>query len=291
VEQESQPGAVDRLCDVRVSGAEPAGSRVEPMDHIEVIRAESRRFAEVLAHTAPDAPCPTCPDWTASDLLWHLVEVHEFWASILETGATTDEQMQAIEDAKPQRPGTLAEMLAARERATERLCHQLARLSDREARWTWWPADQTVGFTRRMQVCEATMHRVDAELAAGVRRTAISREVAVALVNQCVDHMWAWIPDWSTQEMAGVVELLAADTGQRWVVEVGHWTGVGPQSGKAFDVPCARRAAPDAVSSAMAVAPVVDLALWAWSRGGVVQRAGDEAVVKALDAVIAEGVQ
>ena len=261
------------------------------MDHIEVIRAESRRFAEVLAHAQPDAPCPTCPEWTASDLLWHLVEVQDFWARILETGATTDEQMQAIDDDKPPRPDTIDEMLAPRERATQRLCQQLARLGDGEPRWTWWPADQTVGFTRRMQVCEATMHRVDAELAAGVRRSAISREVAAALVDQCVDIMWGWIPDWAAYEARGVVELLAADTGTRWLLEVGHWTGVGPESGRAFDLPCARRAPGDAAASAMAVGPVIDLALWAWTRGGVVQRAGDEGLVAALDALIANGIQ
>ena len=261
------------------------------MDPVNVIHSESQRFAEVLARADPGAPCPTCPDWTASDLLWHLIEVHEFWAGILETGAVTDEQMQAVEDAKPERPESIAEMLPLRERATERLCHQLVRHNDAEPRWTWWPADQTVGFTRRMQVCEATMHRVDAELAAGVRRTAIGREGAVALVDQCVDVMWGWIPDWSTQEMLGVVELLAADTGQRWVIEVGHWVGVGPESGNHFDEPCARRVAPDTPASAMAVGPVVDLALWAWSRGGVVERAGDPATVAALDALIAEGIQ
>ncbi len=261
------------------------------MDHIEVIRAESQRFAQVLADAAPDAPSPTCPDWTVSDLLWHLVEVHDFWAGILETGALTDEQMQAVEDAKPQRPETVEETLALRERATARLCHQLAVHGDAEPRWTWWPPDQTVGFTRRMQVCEATMHRVDAELAAGVRRTAIGREAAVALVDQCVDVMWGWVPEWARQDIHGVVELRAADTGQRWLMEIGRWSGVGPESGREFDLPFGRRAQPDAAASAMAVAPVVDLALWAWKRGGVVQRAGGKDLVASLDALVATGIQ
>ena len=261
------------------------------MDHIEVIRSESQRFAEVLAHAAPDAPSPTCPDWTASDLLWHLIEVQDFWAGVLATGALSDEQMQAIEAAKPERPASVDAMLPLRQRATESLCGQLARLGDHEPRWTWWPPDQTVGFTRRMQVCEATMHRVDAELAAGVRRTAIGREVAVALVDQCVDVMWGWLPDWASYEPIGVVELLAADTGHRWALEVGHWTGTGPESGKAFDWPTGHRAAPDAASSTMAVAPVVDLALWAWNRGGLIETVGDTDTLAALGTLIDHGIQ
>ena len=261
------------------------------MDHVEVIRSESQRFAEVLAHAAPDAPCPTCPEWTASDLLWHLIEVQSFWAGILATGAVSDEQKEAVDAAAPERPDTVDSMLPLRQKATESLCIALARFGDHEPRWTWWAPDQTVGFTRRMQVCEATMHRVDAELAAGVPRSAISQEVAVALVDQCVDVMWGWMPDWATYEQLGVVELLAADTGARWSLEVGHWTGTGPESGKEFDWPCARRAAPDATASAMAVAPVVDLALWAWTRGGVVETTGAAATLGALAGLIDHGIQ
>ena len=261
------------------------------MDHVEVIRSESQRFAEVLAHAAPDAPSSTCPEWTASDLLWHLIEVQSFWAGILADGAVTDDEMKAVEDAKPERPAGVDGMLPLRQRATDSLCAELARWDDHEPRWTWWPPDQSVGFTRRMQVCEATMHRVDAELAAGVRRTAITREVAVALVDQCVDVMWGFVPEWAAYERLGVVDLLAADTGQHWLLEVGHWTGTGPESGRQFDEPCGRRAAPDTVASAMVVGPVVDLALWSWTRGGLVQTAGDADTLAALTRLVAQGIQ
>ena len=54
------------------------------MDRIAIIRTEARRLADVLAVTPPDARCPTCPEWSASDLLWHLTNVHFFWAGVLE---------------------------------------------------------------------------------------------------------------------------------------------------------------------------------------------------------------
>ena len=89
----------------------------------------------------------------------------------------------------------MPELLALREQATTALLDQLGRLDDAEPRWTWWPADQTVGFTRRMQTYEATMHRVDAELTAGLSIGTIAPDVAAGAVDHAVDVMWGWLPD------------------------------------------------------------------------------------------------
>lgn len=153
------------------------------MNRLAIIDAESRRFAEVLAHTAPDARCPTCPDWTAADLLWHLTEVHLFWAAVLFRNVTAEDGVAAVEQSKPSRPDSVADLLALREGATSVLLAELSRLDDAEPRWSWFPSDQTVGFTRRMQTYEALMHRVDAELAAGLPIGAIAADVAAGAVD------------------------------------------------------------------------------------------------------------
>lgn len=263
----------------------------ETIDRIAVIRREADRFAEVLASTPPDRRCPTCPEWNAADLLWHLTEVHAFWAGVLSGNARTEADMEAVENAKPARPEGIAAMLPERERATAALLEQLTALDDAEPRWTWWDADQTVGFTRRMQTYEATMHRVDAELTAGLEISAIGDDVAAGAVDHCVDVMWGWMPDWAGHEALAVAEFVATDTGQRWLVEIGHWTGTGPESGKQFDEPRAVRAAADAQPSVTVSAPVRDLALWAWTRGGSVRITGDARGVSAVEALIANGIQ
>lgn len=263
----------------------------DTIDRLTVIRDEAQRFADVLASTAPDAHCPTCPDWNAADLLWHLTEVHSFWAAILGRNARTDEDMEAVENAKPPRPEAISDMLPVRAGATAALLEQLAALDDAEPRWSWWEPDQTVGFTRRMQTYEATMHRIDAELTAGVAVSPITAAVAAGAVDHCVDVMWGWMADWATYQPRAVVEFVASDTGQRWLVEVGHWFGTGPQSGKEFDEPRAVRAPDDAVAVATVVGPVQDLALWAWSRGGTVDITGADEGVEAVRALIANGIQ
>lgn len=256
---------------------------------MDVIRTEADRFAEVLGAADPAARCPTCSDWDATDLLWHLTDVHCFWAEILRTGAVTDEDVAVIEAAKPARPETVGELLARRDEATTALLSQLAELRDDEPRWSWWGPDQTVGFTRRMQTYEATFHRVDAELTARVPISPIAADVAAGAVDHCIDVMWGWMPPWAIYSPLATAAFAATDTDQVWTVELGHWDGVGPESGKSFDEPRAVRGAgsPDVT----VVADSEQLARWAWSRRGEVAIDGSPTGRSALERLIANGIQ
>jgi uncharacterized protein (TIGR03083 family) len=258
------------------------------MDRISVIRAESDRLADVLARAESGSPVPTCPDWTASDLLWHVVEVHDFWARILSNDVRDDAGVAEIEADKPARPAAIDDVLALRADATARLVDALGRFDDDDPRWSWWPDDQTVGFTRRMQTYEATMHRVDAELTAGVAVSPIAADVASGAIDHAVDVMWGWMPDWATYEPTVVAQFRATDTGGTWLVEVGHWFGTGPESGNQFDMPRAVRATGGEPALRVA-APVEQLARWAWTRQGSADVDGEP--TDALDALIANGIQ
>ncbi len=250
------------------------------MDRIAIVRAEAQRFADVLSKTAPDARCPTCPDWSASDLLWHLTEVHFFWAGVLERTPGPNPTSRPCSRPSPIAPNGTADLLALREQATSALLDQLGRLDDAEPRWSWWAQDQTVGFTRRMQTYEATMHRVDAELTAGLPVGPIAPDVAAGAVDHAIDVMWGWRPEGSTYAASAVVEFVASDADQRWLVEVGT----------AADWPRAVRAT-TAEPTATVTAPVVDLGLWVWTRPGTVEISGQPASVAALEAVVTNGMQ
>jgi uncharacterized protein (TIGR03083 family) len=260
------------------------------MDRHAVIAAESDRFAEVLADTPAEVRCPTCPDWDAADLLWHLTEVQLFWAGILGREVRDQAGVDAVEGSKPDRPTDTAGLLRLREEATAALLEQLGRLSDEEPRWSWWDADQTVGFTRRMQTYEATMHRVDAERTAGLPAGPIAPDVAAGAVDHCVDVMWGWLPPGTRYEPLALVELVATDSDQQWLVEVGHWTGTDTESGEKYDVPRAVRAA-GGEPTATVRATVPELALWAWNRGGTVEVTGEPPALAALQALIDYGIQ
>ncbi len=257
------------------------------MDRLGVIKAESDRFAAVLAACAADARVPACPDWDARDLLWHLTGVHHFWTGVLGTGANTEEALQAL--VLRGRPESLEELLAAREHATTALLEELAGRDDSETAWSWFEADQSVGFTRRMQTYEAALHRVDAEQAAGVEVSTLDPELAAGAVDHAVDVMWwGWEPPGATYEEQSVVELVATDTDQRWLMQLGHLTG--ESEGRAYDIPRAGRA-DSGTPAATVSAPAHDLALWIWTRGDDVRIEGDEAARQQLAGLIAHGIQ
>ena len=69
-----------------------------------------------------------------------------------------------------------------------------------------------------MQTHEATFHRVDAELAAGLPISPIASNVAADALDHAVDVMWGWLPDGATYVARAIVEFVATDVDRRWLV-------------------------------------------------------------------------
>lgn len=258
-----------------------------------LIRREADRLAAVLAQADPSSAVPTCPGWTAADLLWHLTEVEEFWSAILQADARTDADIERIEAEKAPRPdGPDAEriVLTRRAAATARLTHHLTLRTDAEPSWTWFGPDRTVGFIRRMQLHEATVHRVDAELTAGLSVTLPEAAVATDGVAHLLDVMMAasyhWIPDWARISPAATIDLVitdAPDAPPHPRVQIDRLTGTDPATGQAVTELLARRA-PDAAPAAtalphaVATGDAVALYLWGWGRGAALDHLADGAV-------------
>ncbi len=266
-----------------------AVTSVHTMDAPAEIHRQSDLFAATLAETDPVARVPTCPDWNAADLLWHLTTVHAFWAAVLRTDPQTPEELAALEAQCPARPDSIVDMLPLRRRFTEELLTELDRWSDAEPRWSWWTPDQTVGFTRRMQTCEALIHRIDAELTAGTMLTPIEPALATAAVNHAIDVMLAWQPDDAQVTSAGIVALEASDTGLRYRVEVLSWSGTNPWTQEPMTGHRLRRL-DNSEPAASARGSVADLALWLLTRPGNGVTEGDEQTLAAVRSLLAAGI-
>jgi uncharacterized protein (TIGR03083 family) len=253
------------------------------------IEEESDRFGEVLSTIDPASRVPTCPEWSAADLLKHLIEVHQFWAAVIgeRLGAAAVDE---FEQHRPALPDDLGQLLAIRRQATSDL---VAALSDRdpsEEAWSWFPADQTVGFTWRMQTHEATMHRVDAELAAGLPISPIDPEVAADGIDHVLQVMWAWAPADADRSFTGTVELRATDTDQSWLARSFRWTG--QAWGQTFDDQIGFEQVATGSADAIVSGTAENLALLVWTRAdrGIV-RSGDERVLGELRAMLNDGIQ
>ena len=103
------------------------------LDYVDHLIRESARFADVLREVPPDARVPSCPDWNADDLLWHLGEVQWFWGTIVRE-QVNGQQAEAL---KPPRPADRAGLRAFYERASHDLAEVLAATSPDTAAWTW----------------------------------------------------------------------------------------------------------------------------------------------------------
>lgn len=258
---------------------------------------ESRRFGEVLAAVDPAAKVPTCPEWSAADLLWHLTEVQWFWGSIAGGRVSDDAAIEAIEEGKPPRPDDYGELLTLFGTARERLAAAVADGPDDTPLWSW-ASEQTLRFTRRRQSHEALIHRVDAELTAGLPVTAMDAALAADGVDEVVTVMWADLPDWATFIPAkGVLALTASDAETSWLMQIGRMRGTSTRSGKTYDEPTVAVVEPGSLTAdADASATAADLDRWLWNRATEADRerithSGDPAVLDYLAVLIAEGVQ
>jgi uncharacterized protein (TIGR03083 family) len=265
------------------------GTVSQMIDRKRHIQDESDRFGAVLATTDPASRVPTCPDWTAVDLLKHLIRVHQFWATVI-GDRLTEAEISEFEKARPALPDDPAQLQDLRREATARL---LTALSDRdpdEQAWSWFPPDQTVGFTWRMQTHEVTMHRVDAELAASLPISPISPEVAADGINHVVNVMWAWAPADVERRVTGTIELKATDTDQSWLVKTFRWSGQAWGQNFNDQIGCQRADAGEPDATVAGTAENLDLLVWTRADRTMV-RSGDEHVLAEFQAMLDDGIQ
>ena len=256
------------------------------LDHLEL---ESARFAEAINGAPPEAPVPSCPDWNADDLFWHLAEVQWFWGTVVRERATGDE----AETLKPSRPGDRLGLAAFFDRASRELADVLAATPPDTPAWTW-SEDHTVGFIRRRQAHEALIHRVDAELTAH-RRTPMDPGLSADGVDEALRIMYGGVPPWGTfTPGAGTLRLRASDTGNSWLVTIGRFTGTDPGDGTSYDEPGIHAAGTDPGDPAAAevVGTAADLDCWLWHRPEytAVTPSGDPQVLAQFTSAIAPGI-
>lgn len=249
-----------------------------------LFQSESERFLVALDAADPSAAVPTCPEWTADDLLWHLGEVQHFWAAIV-----GGRMLDPSEYEQPSRPAAdgLRPFFVESHKA---LVQALAEAEDSDPAWSWFAPDQTAGFTRRRQVHEALIHRVDAELAAGAD-SSIDPALAADGVDEVLRIMLGGAPDWAeVTEQGPIGTIRCTDVDRQWLIQVQTFRGLSPNTGTNYtDEPIlAVIESGDPVFDVAGAAP--DLDRWIWNRlpPGPVELSGNSS---AFEAMIAEGLQ
>lgn len=261
------------------------------LDYLDHLARDSARFVEVLRQTPPGTRVPTCPDWDADDLLWHLSEVQWFWGTIVGRGLTTQADVEALE--RDARPDDRDGLLAFFESSSADLQRHLSATSPGNPAWTW-AEEQSVGFIRRRQAHEALIHRLDAELTAG-DRTPMDADLCTDGVDEVLRIMYAGAPPWGrfTADPAQTVRVQTTDTDSSWLVTLGQFTGT-EDDGTVHDEPDLDVAVLDTGerTAATVSGTAADLDCWLWHRPpvGEIERAGDPQVLQRVDRTIAPGI-
>lgn len=259
-------------------------TRLSHPHYLSHLETESRRFRDVLADCDPATRVPTCPDWTAADLVWHLgAEVQDFWAWVV----THRPRHPRDGYEEPPRPTAYDDLLALFDERSAALVEALRAADPVDQAWTW-AAEQTVGFTYRRQALEALVHRVDAELTAETS-SPLDPALATDGVEEILGVMYGGGPAWGTfHGLPHHLRVDVTDTDTRIWVQLGRFSGTDPEGTHHDEDDIAVVADPGVEPDAVISGPSDALLLRLWRRGDGAEThvAGDLEIVDHFRQVI-----
>jgi uncharacterized protein (TIGR03083 family) len=165
----------------------------------------------------PLGAVPGCPEWTTSDLVWHIGEVHDFWGWVVRERASAPDAY--VDPARPSAGLPAAQAFTALatfagERAAE--LHRVLAATDASTPvWTWTPQHDVDWVVRRM-AHETAVHRVDAEHAAG-RDHRLPAELAADGIDEFLEYFFDLATD-EAAPLSGSVHLHCTDADGEWTI-------------------------------------------------------------------------
>lgn len=250
----------------------------------ECLASDAARLREVVAKVDRTAPVPSCPGWTVTDLVGHVGAVYLHKVECMARGVEPESwPPEGLSEQAETDPAGLLD------RAYAALAHEFDTRSLDAPAAGWYADDRTVGFWIRRMAHETVIHRIDAELAAGVPTAPIPADLALDGIDEFL-HIFlaygtvAWL-EWAREVLAGTdgAAVRLETSGGAWVVRP---TPDGVQ------VSDAGQAITQVGDSGEAVAQVsaspADLLLWLWGRAGdeVVTVTGDAERIRELRKII-----
>lgn len=218
------------------------------LDWAGIVEAEGAALGDAAAE-GPGAAVPAAPGWDMTDLVRHVAMIHVRTSVVLRTG--TMERPSRSNGMLPDPPqdglldwyrGTLAELVA-----------DLRAIDDPDRPvYAFAPEHRRAGFWPRRMAHETTVHRVDAQQAAGRPVTPISPEVAVDGIDELFQVFVSAIGSERSPGDGRTVHLHATDGEGEWLIRF--------EPGEV--VVEARHAKGDAAVRA----PAGDLLLWLYGR-------------------------
>jgi uncharacterized protein (TIGR03083 family) len=179
------------------------------------LRADGPALRDAVAESGPDAAVPACPGWTVTDLAHHVTGLLHWVRATVARGVTDRPETGA----EPERSADWDETLDHLRRELTGTIETLEALDPDFPAWNWAPQPKRAVFWHRRMAHEISMHRWDAESAAG-RATPIETKLATDGVSEILD---TWLPAGrrtGPTDVHGVVHLVGTDAGQEWFIRL-----------------------------------------------------------------------
>ncbi|CAM5339048.1 MULTISPECIES: maleylpyruvate isomerase family mycothiol-dependent enzyme [Streptomyces] len=146
--------------------------------HVKTLAHEGSLLATAAESAGTDADVPTCPGWRVRDLLRHTGAVHRWATSFVAEGHTAPRPDGGLPDLDG------AALLAWFREGHGLLVDTLAGAAPDVRCWHFLPAPSPLAFWARRQAHETTVHRMDAESAAGGAVTGVAADFAVDGIDE-----------------------------------------------------------------------------------------------------------
>jgi uncharacterized protein (TIGR03083 family) len=177
------------------------------------IAVEAGVLRAVATSLHSDTPVPTCPGWTVQRLLRHLGRVFDMVIRVMQTA---DPRSPPPRIEPP--PG---DPLAFFDDRLPAMLDVLASTDPATPVWHFTPtAPKTAAFWSRRMAHEVTVHRIDAQAAAGTS-SAVDSDFAADGVDEVLTRLITRNTDaWAVGTHCGTVLYHAVDAGRVWTVRL-----------------------------------------------------------------------
>jgi len=140
------------------------------VDYPAAVAAQTAGFVGAVAGADLATAVPSCPGWTLADLVKHAGSVQRWFSVLLRQRIQERPTSREVDLELPEHETDYPEWLAAGAAAAAAAAAFTAAGDLNNPMWAWG-ADQHARFWVRQMLFETLLHRVDAELALGLRPT------------------------------------------------------------------------------------------------------------------------
>ena len=191
---------------------------MEIAEHVEAIGGAGQLLAQAAAAAGPDALAPSCPGWVVRDLVRHQGGVHR-WA----TGIVAGPRMQPWRVDLDEVVGTWpadADLIDWFGEGVGRLVAALSQAEPDLVCWTFLDAPSPLAMWARRQAHETSVHRVDAELAAGLPVTPFPAPLAGDGIDELLTCFITRPGGGLRSDPARLLRVRCTDTAGDWLVRI-----------------------------------------------------------------------